>query len=85
MSELPPPKLRTEKVIALAEEVARQPLPLRTRILLPAILLVLGVGAFWFGLRDNGSGNGNDPAPPSPAEITTIGEIPTSVVFTAPP
>ena len=80
MSELPPPKVRTEKIIALAEEVARQPLPLRTRILLPAILLVVGVGAFWFGLRDN-----NNPAPKSPTATTTVGEIPTSVVFTAPP
>ncbi len=73
--------MRTEKIIALAEEVARQPLPLRTRILLPAILLVVGIGAFWFGLRDDDQ----NPAPPAPTETTVFGEIPTSVVFTAPP
>ena len=73
--------MRTEKIIALAEEVARQPLPLRTRILLPAILLVVGVGAFWFGLRDSNT----DQGPPGPSGTTTVGEIPTSVVFTAPP
>ncbi len=81
MSELPLPGERTKQIIALAEEVARQPLPLRTRILLPAILLVLGIGAFWFGLRDDDA----NPAPESPTSTTTVGEIPTSVVFTAPP
>ena len=81
MSELPVPGARTKQIIALAEEVARQPLPLRTRILLPAILLLVGIGAFWFGFRDDNT----DPAPPSPVLTTTIGEIPTSVVFTAPP
>lgn len=84
MSDLPPPKVRTEKIIALAETVAKQPLPLRTRILIPTILLLVGIGAFWFGLRDDGSGDDN-PAPPPPTETTTVGEIPTSVVFTAPP
>ncbi len=81
MSELPVPGARTKQIIALAEEVARQPLPLRTRIVLPAILLVVGFGAFWFGLRDENT----DPAPPAPVATTTVGEIPTSVVFTASP
>ena len=81
MSTLPPPKVRTEKLIELAEKVARQPLPLRTRILLPAILLVVGVGAFWFGVRDTKE----DPLP-NPAPTTTISTVvETSVVFTAPP
>ena len=81
MSELPLPGERTKQVIALAEKVARQPLPLHTRILLPAILLIVGVGAFWFSLRDNKS----DPGVPTPATADTVTEVPTSVVFTAPP
>ena len=81
MSELPLPGERTKQVIALADKVARQPLPLRTRSLLPAILLIVGIGAFWFGLRDDKS----DPGVPTPATGDTVTEVPTSVVFTAPP
>lgn len=73
--------MRTEKLIALAEEVARQPLPLRTRIVLPAILLVVGIAAFWFGFRDTGE----DPPPGTPISATTVPVVETSVVFTAPP
>lgn len=81
MSTLPPPKVRTEKVIALAEKVARQPLPLQTRILLPAILLVVGVAAFWLGLRDK-----EENPSPNPAPTTTISTVvETSVVFTSSP
>lgn len=81
MRELPLPGERTKQVIALADKVARQPLPLRTRILLPAILLIIGIGAFWFGLRDDQA----DPGTPTPTTAATVTEIPTSVVFTAPP
>lgn len=81
MSELPLPGERTKQVIALADKVARQPLPLRTRILLPTILLVVGIGAFWFGLRDDNS----EPGQPTPTTAVPVTEIPTSVVFTAPP
>ncbi|MEQ1874894.1 MAG: hypothetical protein ABL953_14360 [Ilumatobacteraceae bacterium] len=81
MSTLPPPKVRTEKLIELAEKVARQPLPLQTRILLPTILLVVGVAAFWLGLRDREE----DPAP-SPSPTTTISSVvETSIVITSPP
>jgi hypothetical protein len=81
LSTLPPPKVRTEQLIELAEKVARQPLPLQTRILLPLILLVIGVGAFWFGLRDTEK----DPLPTSPSSTTITAVVETSVVFTAPP
>lgn len=81
MSELPAPKARTQQLIALAEEVARQPLPLRTRIVLPAILLIVGIGAFWFGLRDDSA----DPNPSTPSTPSTLSGVETSVVFTAPP
>lgn len=81
MSELPAPKVRTEQLIALAEAVSRQPLPLRTRILLPAILLVIGVGAFWFGLRDDDTNQ----SPETPSTPATGVVVETSVVFTAPP
>ncbi len=81
MSELPAPKVRTQQVIALAEEVARQPLPLRTRILLPTILLLVGIAAFWFGLRDDGANQ----SPIPPTTPTTVFNVETSVVFTAPP
>ncbi|CAN5651564.1 hypothetical protein BH10ACT2_BH10ACT2_02430 [soil metagenome] len=81
MSELPAPKVRTQQVIALAEEVARQPLPLRTRIVLPTILLLVGLAAFWFGLRDDGANR----SPILPSTPTTVVNVETSVVFTAPP
>mgnify|MGYP003514894974 CR=1 FL=1 len=81
MSELPAPRVRTEKLIALAEEVARQPLPLHTRIVLPAILLVVGIAAFWFGFRDTS----DEPPPATPISATTVPAVETSVVFTAPP
>ena len=76
--------MRTEKLIALADEVANRPLPLQTRILLPAILVIVGIGAFWFGFRDDGSGNDKEPGPTSPAP-TTVGETATSVVVITPP
>jgi len=81
LSELPAPGERTRQLIALAEGVAKQPLPLRTRIVLPAILLVIGVAAFWFGFRDVGE----DPPPGTPISTTTVPVVETSVVFTAPP
>ena len=78
MSELPSPRVRTEKLIAIAEEVASRPLPLQARILLPTILLIVGIGAFWFGFRDDGDDQG-------PSPTTTLGGFPTSVVVTTPP
>jgi hypothetical protein len=51
LTEEPDPRVRTEKLIALADEVANRPLPRQTRILLPAILVIVGIGAFWFGFR----------------------------------
>ena len=85
MTELPTPRVRTEKLIALADEVANRPLPLQTRILLPAILTIIGIGAFWFGFRDDGSGNDPEPGPSSPSTTSILTDSATSVVFTAPP
>lgn len=72
MSELPAPRARTEKLIAIAEEVASRPLPLQARILVPAILLLAGIGAFWYGLRDDEADQGPTPA-------TTVVTAPPSV------
>ncbi len=81
MTELPAPRVRTEKLIALADEVANRPLPLQTRILLPAILAIVGIGAFWFGFRDDS----NQPGPTSPLVPTTVSATAASAVVTTPP
>ena len=73
--------MRTEKLIALAEEVANRPLPLQTRVLLPAILTIVGIGAFWLGFRDDDK----EPGPPALSTVTTPIQTTTSSAVATPP